>query len=35
MGHAGMVVRTPAGDGGLALLEGGTDPRSDGQVGAF
>ncbi len=33
MGHAGMVVRTPATDGGPALLEGGTDPRSDGQVG--
>jgi oxamate amidohydrolase len=34
MGHAGMIVRTPASEG-PALLEGGTDPRSDGQVGAF
>ncbi|MCM0021736.1 MAG: gamma-glutamyltransferase, partial [Tagaea sp.] len=34
MGHAGMIVRTPAADG-PALLEGATDPRSDGQVGTF
>ncbi|MCM0020855.1 MAG: gamma-glutamyltransferase family protein [Tagaea sp.] len=34
MGHAGMIVRTPASDG-PALLEGATDPRSDGQVGTF
>jgi gamma-glutamyltranspeptidase/glutathione hydrolase len=34
MGHAGMIVRTPA-PAGPALLEGGTDPRSDGQVGTF
>jgi gamma-glutamyltranspeptidase/glutathione hydrolase len=35
MGHAGMIVRTPATDGGPALLEGATDPRSDGQVATF
>lgn len=35
MGHAGMIVRTPGTGGAPALLEGGTDPRSDGQVGTF
>jgi gamma-glutamyltranspeptidase/glutathione hydrolase len=35
MGHAGMIARIPAKDGGAALLEGATDPRSDGQVGTF
>ncbi|WCT73729.1 gamma-glutamyltransferase family protein [Sphingomonas naphthae] len=30
MGHAGAIVRHPTG-----LLEGATDPRSDGQVGAW
>jgi gamma-glutamyltranspeptidase/glutathione hydrolase len=35
MGHAGMIVRTPDSGGGKALLEGATDPRSDGQVGTF
>lgn len=35
MGHAGMIVRTPDAGGGKALLEGATDPRSDGQVGTF
>jgi oxamate amidohydrolase len=34
MGHAGMIVRTPGAEG-PALLEGATDPRSDGQVGTF
>jgi gamma-glutamyltranspeptidase/glutathione hydrolase len=34
MGHAGMIVRTPSREG-PALLEGATDPRSDGQVGVF
>ncbi len=35
MGHAGMIVRTPGRDGAPALLEGATDPRSDGQVAVF